>query len=203
MEERNVNFPTKTELACKWSAKANHLIWRLGCAAQFPLPSPPNWGKLFSFPGLLRPHSFKPDWFWQLRCQRIWSIDRGGHFCSIWKIVGNYPSVKKLLVQSTTESLIIDTHWGRYPFSVVSSIVLCSNICPALKSVSSNGTWKQNVYTLQTSLNNTWPLNSGTNDSLRVLRRKSLVSLLYITAMICLFRSIYTSRVLFSWKKFV
>lgn len=104
---------------------------------------PPDRGKLFSSPGLLRPHSFKPDWFWQLRCQRIWSIDRGGHFCSIWKIVENYLSVKKLLAQSATESLIIDTHWVWYAFSVVSCMVLCSNICPAFKSLSSNGTRKQ------------------------------------------------------------
>lgn len=68
-----------------------------------------------------------------------------------WKLLSD----KKSLVQSTTESLIIVTHWARYAISAVSCIVLCSNICPALKSVSSNGTWKHNVYTLQTSLRNT------------------------------------------------
>ena len=84
-----------------------------------PLPSPPDRGELLSHPQgscvpkfqtwLILTASMSTnlvDWSWRA-------------FCTIRKIVANYLSVKKLPVQSTTESLIIDTHWGWYFFSVL------------------------------------------------------------------------------------
>ena len=128
-------------------------------------------------------------------------VDRSWRaFCSIWKIVGNYLCVKKLLVQSTTESLITDTHWVDMPSPWWVASFFVQTSVPRSRACLRTGRGNKNVYALQTSLSNTWPLNSGTNDSLQVVWRKSWVSQLYATAMIWLLRYIYTRLVLFSWK---